>query len=151
MSEPLRRSVTVRCGVQHAFDVFTSQLDMWWPPSHKHDSTAELILEPREGGRFMERRGGDERVLGTVLVWEPPAKLSYTWFPGALQGPTQVDVLFRADGDKTTVQVVHYEGQSQLGEQWQERVQLFARAWATVLPAFEEYANAASAVATESS
>lgn len=142
MNEPLRKSVTVRCSPQHAFEVFTARLDSWWPPSHKRDANSQLTLEPRIGGRFVERApAGEEHVLGEVLCWEPPERVVYTWFPGALEGPTRVEVQFSAEGPQTRVDVTHHEGDSELGEQWHERVQLFARAWAHVLPAFQQQAE----------
>ncbi len=33
--EPIRRSVTVDCSPEHAFRVFTKELDTWWP-LHTH-------------------------------------------------------------------------------------------------------------------
>lgn len=137
MSEPLRRTVRVRCPLAHAFDVFTSRLDLWWPPKHRRFAASRLFLEAREGGRFFERSASGEEVrLGEVLRCEPPHRITYSWYPGAVQGPTEVDVRFTEDGEHTVVEVIHSEGQSALGEAWPQRVELFGRAWAHVLPAF---------------
>lgn len=142
MSEPLVRTVRVACPVEHAFEVFTSRLDMWWPRSHRRFERSRLQLEVWKGGRFFECSDtGDEVELGQVLRCEPPHRITYTWHPGAIMGPTEVDVRFVAEGEHTLVEVVHGEGASALGEAWPERAQRFARAWSEVLPAFVECAG----------
>ncbi len=139
MSTPLERSVTVACDVEHAFETFTARLDLWWPPGHKGPG-AKLSMEPRVGGRFVAKGpDGEEKLFGEVLRWEPPHRLTYTWFPGALSGPTEVDVRFVADGDNTLVRIVHAEGDAAMGDRWPERVALFERGWSAVLSAFTDY------------
>jgi hypothetical protein len=69
-------------------------------------------------------------------LWEPPHRLSYSWFPGAIAGPTRVDISFVDDGRETVVEIVHSEGASALGVAWPERVRLFERGWTHVLAAF---------------
>lgn len=142
MSEPLRRTVRVRVPVAHAFDTFTSRLDLWWPPGHRRFKASRLFLEARVGGRFFERSDtGEEARLGEVLHCEPPHRITYTWFPGALTAPTEVDVRFTEHGEHTVVEVTHAEGRSGLGEAWPQRVELFGRAWAHVLPAFARFVD----------
>lgn len=142
MSEPLRRTVRVRCPVSHAFEVFTARLDLWWPPGHRRFGTSQLFLEARVGGRFFERSAtGEEARLGEVIRCEPPHRITYTWYPGAISGPTEVDVRFTDEGAHTVVEVTHSEGQSQLGDAWPQRVTLFGRAWGHVLPAFVDFLN----------
>jgi uncharacterized protein YndB with AHSA1/START domain len=137
MSEPLQRTVRVRCPLAHAFDVFTARLDLWWPQKHRRFGASQLFLEARVGGRFFERSDtGEEARLGEVVRCEPPHRITYTWYPGAVSGPTEVDVRFTGEGEHTVVEVLHSEGQSGLGDAWPQRVELFGRAWAHVLPAF---------------
>ncbi|MEQ8277944.1 MAG: SRPBCC domain-containing protein [Deltaproteobacteria bacterium] len=139
MNAPLRRSVTVACDVEHAFETFTARIDLWWPPSHKAEG-AHLVMEPGVGGRFVAKRGdGGEKLFGEIVRWEPPHRLTYTWYPGALTEPTEVDVQFLADGDATVVEIVHAEAAAAMGDQWPERVALFERGWGLVLPAFADY------------
>ncbi len=145
MSEPVVRKIRVRCPLGHAFDVFTARLDLWWPKSHRRFERSALHLEAALGGRFYERAdSGEEVELGQVVRCEPPHRITYTWRPGAVKGPTEVDVRFAADGENTWVEVVHAEGQSDLGALWNERCSLFERAWDQVLPAFVEFAVRAS-------
>ena len=140
MAEPLERTLRVECPVDHAFVVFTEHVDSWWPRSHRRFDESRLILEPEVGGRFVEvAKDGREARLGEVLLYERPHRIRYTWFPGAINHPTQVDVSFTQDGAETVVRVVHSEGESALGEAWPERVQLFVRGWTHVLAAFESH------------
>ncbi|WP_428262543.1 SRPBCC domain-containing protein [Haliangium sp.] len=142
MNEPVRREVRVRCSLEHAFDVFTTRLDLWWPKGHRRFDRSRLILEPEQGGRFFERAdSGEEAVLGEVLRCQPPHGITYTWYPGAGVGPTQVEVSFRDEGEHTLVEVVHSEGDSALAEAWPARATLFVRAWSHVLPAFAAFAE----------
>jgi uncharacterized protein YndB with AHSA1/START domain len=143
MGEPLRRTIEVRCSLERAFAVFTGELDVWWPAGHRRNPGSRLFIEPRAGGRFVERTAaGDEIVLGEVVAWEPPRRLVYTWYPGADDRPTTVEVRFTAAAGVTRVEVIHAEGDSGLGDRWPERVGRFERAWSVVLPAFAALADA---------
>ena len=140
MSRSIRHEVRVRCSVMHAFETFTSRVDLWWPPSHRRFDVSELRIEPGVGGRFVERAAtGEEHALGEVLRWEPPDRLTYAWRPASVGGPTHVDVRFVEDGDETLVEVTHLEGETTA---WDEKVALFQRAWGAVLPAFARAASA---------
>lgn len=140
MSRPITKEIRVRCSVSHAFSTFTQSIDSWWPASHRRESNSALEMEGRVGGRFVERlAGGKERRLGEVLQWEPPHRLKYSWYLGAITGPTEVTIEFLADGDHTIVHVRHAEGGAAMGDQWEPRAQGFTRAWSEVLPAFQRW------------
>ena len=50
---PVRKSITVATSVEHAFRVFTEDLDSWWPRTH-HIGKAPMkkaLIERRSGGR----------------------------------------------------------------------------------------------------
>ena len=145
MSEPIRRAINVRCPVAHAFAVFTERLDLWWPPSHRRSPAGTLSMEGRVGGRFVERtESGEEHLLGEVMHWEPPHRLAYTWYPGAIERPTLVQIRFVEHDGHTRVEVEHAEGDAALGEQWPVRAQKFNDAWSEVLPALATAANESS-------
>jgi hypothetical protein len=42
----------VDCGVGHAFEVWTSKIDAWWPANHTYsgESDARVFLERHIGG-----------------------------------------------------------------------------------------------------
>ena len=59
---PLRRSIRVRCSVEHAFEVWTKGISAWWPlrgHSVSGEKAEAVLLEAREGGRVYgaPRRG----------------------------------------------------------------------------------------------
>lgn len=136
MNTPVCHTIRVRCPLDHAFRTFTDRIDLWWPPGHRKLAGSRITLEA--GGRFLERGAdGTENLLGDVVRWEPPHRLTYTWRPGAPAGfATEVDVQFTAEGDQTRVDVVHREGESGLGEVWPTRARLFDASWTTVLAAY---------------
>ena len=98
MSEPLRITFDVACSVEHAFAVWTSGIDAWWP--RDHTVTAEpglvVVLQGGVGGRIYERTAdGAEHDWGEVTAWDPPMLLGYQWHLG--QDPadaTEVEVRF---------------------------------------------------------
>lgn len=140
--EPVIHAIEVRCPVAHAFDVFTTRVDLWWPPGHRHLDGARLTMEPRVGGRFFEAgNDGSERDLGTIVQWDPPHRLRYTWHPGAIREPTTVDVSFVPRGEGTYVQITHSEGDAAMGEQWAPRAKGFDRAWTDLLPHYIRHAQ----------
>lgn len=65
-----------------AFEVFTEEYDQWWGngPIDSYESwrLVERRIEPGVGGRVVEDYGDAERVLGTISVWEPAARLAWT-------------------------------------------------------------------------
>lgn len=135
---PVHKTIEVRCSVEHAFRVFTERIDLWWPPGHRWGPASILFLEAGEGGRFGERLpDGEERVLGAVLAWEPPRRLVYSWWPGAIEAPTRVEVRFSAGEASTRVEVRHTIGESGLGDAWPGRAAIFTSAWDEVMAAFE--------------
>ncbi|HEX2724948.1 MAG TPA: SRPBCC family protein [Beijerinckiaceae bacterium] len=112
---PVRKSIFVRAQQQRAFEVFTSGIGRWWPPSH-HIGKAEMqdaIIEPRAGGRWYERGvDGSECEWGRVLAWDPPQRVVLAWqltadwqFDPKLV--TEVEVRFTPEGEGTRVDLEH--------------------------------------------
>lgn len=112
---PVRKSIRVKAGREHAFKVFTQW--RWWPKGHSilksKSSQVSVTSEPRVGGRWFERGAdGSECDWGKVLVWEPPSRIVLTW---QLNGRfeidpnlhTEVEVNFIADGDHTRIELEH--------------------------------------------
>src|SRR5215467_14360949 len=79
---PLRMSFVVDCTPEHAFDTWTGRATAWWPPAHtvSHEPGAQIVFEPREGGRIFERTpGGREIEWGRIVEWSRPRRLRYLW------------------------------------------------------------------------
>lgn len=109
---PVRKSVVVKAGAQHAFHVFTDGVDSWWPRSHHIGASPmrRTIIESRAGGRcYSEQEDGTECDWGTVLVWEPPRRFVMAWqvtpqwgYEPELARSSEVEVLFTSQPDGTT-------------------------------------------------
>ena len=109
---PVVKVVRVRCTQPLAFARFTRDIHLWWP-LHSHSlfkgDAAHVAFEPRVGGRLVERNaGGDQRLWGSVTVWEPPSRVAFTWHVGRspAQGQT-VEVEFTPLGCETEVRLTH--------------------------------------------
>jgi uncharacterized protein YndB with AHSA1/START domain len=141
--EAVERSIVVPCGAARAFQVFTAQLDRWWPRSHSRsgDPLTSVMLEPWAGGRLYERTPeGIEHAWGQVIRWEPPAHLAYHWYLGSgSEQPSRVDVHFTDLGDgKTRVDVLH-RGPELLGALWARNSTIYDTSWGQLLPIYRAY------------
>ncbi|MDZ7679068.1 MAG: SRPBCC domain-containing protein [Acidimicrobiales bacterium] len=87
-----------------AFVAFTEEYDQWWGDGPiDADQSWRLVerrIEPGVGGRLVEDHGDEERVLGTITVWEPGARLAWT-----TRDDVTIEVTFapHADGTRVTV------------------------------------------------
>lgn len=141
----IRKSVAVGCSLEDAFRVFTEKIASWWPLATKsvgHDDAVTLVIEPRLGGRVYERvRAGREHDWGTVLAWDPPTRIAFSWHPGRDPDTGQeVEVRFAAEGAGTRVELEH-RGWERLVETAAEVPAHFISGWEEVL---ERYAEAAA-------
>ena len=113
----VRKSVTVAAPLATAFEVFTAQIESWWPMTSHHIGQAEcaaVVIEPHAGGRWFERGvDGSECDWGRVLLWDQPNRVTLVWqlsatfqFDATLH--TEVDVCFTAlDASTTRVDLEH--------------------------------------------
>jgi uncharacterized protein YndB with AHSA1/START domain len=84
--QAVRREIVVDVSPERAFELFTAEMTSWWPPAHHIGSApiAEIVIEPRTGGRWFTRhQDGTETSTGVVVAWEPPTRLVITWQIGA--------------------------------------------------------------------
>jgi uncharacterized protein YndB with AHSA1/START domain len=143
--ESIRRSVVVRATPEKAFEVFTAGITSWWPSRHHIGEApiAEVVIEPREGGRWYTRHeDGSETSTGFVRAWEPPHRLVLTWQisaewryePGLV---TSVEVRFTPEGDGTRVELAHRDLE-RFGPQAEHMRQVFSEpgAWTGTLEAY---------------
>lgn len=80
--EPVRKSIHVRANAEHAFRVFTSEMDSWWPRTHHIGSSPmkRVVMEGRRGGAsYTDQEDGTPCPWGTVLAWEPPHRFVMAW------------------------------------------------------------------------
>jgi hypothetical protein len=87
-----------------AFTIFTDEFDQWWGrgPIDAYNSwrLIERRIEAGVGGRLVEDYGDEERVLGTITIWEPGARLAWT-----TRNDVTIEVTFDAHASGTRVRV----------------------------------------------
>lgn len=141
----VEKSVTVAVSVERAFRVFTEEIASWWPlRTHAVDADRSdvVVMEGHVGGRLYERTPeGEEHLWGTVVSWEPPRQVVYSWHPGRGEETAQeVEITFSAEGDSTRVQVRHY-GWEKLGDRLEEVVASYDEGWDKVIGCYAEAAE----------
>lgn len=97
-----------------AFEAFTQEIAAWWQPSALFPVTprgdGKLAFEPRAGGRlYATIPGGKEFEIGRISVWEPGARLVFSWRQASFrpEQSTEVEVCFEAVGEETRVSIEH--------------------------------------------
>ena len=146
---PVRVSVTVRRPQAEVFRTFTHAMGSWWPlATHSiaadtfegKVSVLKLVFEGRVGGRIYERMSdGREGDWGMVLVWDPPARVIFSWKPTLKpDAPTEVEVRFVPEGSETRVELEH-RGWERLGDAGRELRRGYETGWPGVLARFAAY------------
>ena len=156
---PVVKRVVVTCSAEDAFRYFTADFQKWWP-AHTHSVIAmssegarrpsSCTLDPRIGGLIIEQGEHgehgetDERyVWGTVVSWDPPRKLAFTWHPGSEAHLAQtVEVTFASVAGGTEVVLTH-GGWERLAEQAAAAREGYDNGWEGVFRgAYREYVEA---------
>lgn len=120
----------------------------WWPLSRVHTGPdpVDCAIEPRVGGRVFERASdGRETLWGTVLAYDPPHRLAFSWIVQLSAEQAQlVDIRFTPAAGGTRVELIH-SGWEKLGEAAVSRRERYDRGWGTVFEQhFADYANTAT-------
>ena len=90
---PIVKRVTVRAAPARAFALFAGDFARWWPLSDGH-----------------------ETAWGTVLAYDPPHRLTFSWIVELPAGHEQlVEIRFTPEDRGTTVELT-YSGWEQLGD-----------------------------------
>ena len=79
---PVRKSITVKATVEHAFQVLTEGFDTWWPRADHigKQPMVKAVIETHAGGRCFGREAdGTEYDWGRVRTWEPPNRFVLAW------------------------------------------------------------------------
>jgi uncharacterized protein YndB with AHSA1/START domain len=143
---PVIKAVSVRVAPARAFEFFARDLARWWPLAQFHTGPdpVDCAIDPRVGGRVFERAAdGRETPWGTVLAYEPPDRLAFSWVIGLSAGEEQlIELRFTSEGSGTRVELTH-SGWEKLGARAAALRENYDRGWATLIErCFAEYANA---------
>jgi uncharacterized protein YndB with AHSA1/START domain len=124
------------------FELFTRQFGQWWPLHAPYsvfgEAAASCGMETKVGGELFEISAAGQRcVWGRLTLFDPPAKLQFTWFPGRTEDTRQiVDVTFTpVDDEHTRVDLEHSNWQT-LGDQAAVIRSGYERGWNAVLDHF---------------
>jgi uncharacterized protein YndB with AHSA1/START domain len=151
---PVRKSVRVNTSQAHAFEVFTSGLDRWWPRKGSIGSSPmkSTTFEPRLGGRWYQvGEDGSRADVGKVLLWEPPHRFVVSWDINSNWKPdtsisSEVEVRFVADGpDATRVELEHRKFEQMGAEPGEKMRKDVDGGWPGMLDLFKAEAEAKAA------
>ena len=142
---PVVKAVTVRAAPTRAFALFANELARWWPLAQFHTSPdpVDCTIEPRVGGRVFEKStDGRETAWGTVLAYDPPHRLAFSWIVGVTAEQEQlVEIRFTAEDRGTRVALTH-SGWEKLGDAAASLRDRYDRGWGTLIERhFVDYAN----------
>lgn len=154
MTEPVRKSVTVKADAERAFRVFTEGIDTWWPRSHHIGKSPmkKIIVEGRPGGRcYSEQEDGTECDWASVLVWDPPLRFVMAWqitpqwqYQPDVAKSSEVEVRFTQESAGTTrvdLEHRHFERHGEGGEIMRGKVDA-PGGWGELLELFRGRAEA---------
>lgn len=138
MTEPIEFEFRVDCSPTRAFEIWTLDTTMWWPPDHTVSAAHGVVVtfEPRVGGRIFERTPeGAEHDWGEILAWDPPRGLSYLWHLAFDRSDaTQVEITFSPDDEVDGCRVrIEHRGWERLGAVAAERRRRNEMGWAGLL------------------
>ncbi len=135
---PLNMSFEVACSAEHAFRVWTADIDRWWPRDHTVSGQAglKIVLESGAGGRIYERTSeGVEHEWGEVKIWNPPRQLVYLWYLRQDRADaTEVEINFVAQSNTATRLEIEHRGWERLGKTSDERRAQNRGGWESLMP-----------------
>src|SRR3954451_14930950 len=125
----VRNEVVVNAPVERAFAVFTEQMDRIKPREHNMLAVdiEATVFEPQVGGRIYDQGvDGSECEWGTVLVYEPPDRVVFSWnISPSWQGEpdrdkrSEVEVRFVAEDEHRTRVSLEHRHLDRHGDGWE--------------------------------
>ncbi|HEU0157580.1 MAG TPA: SRPBCC domain-containing protein [Stellaceae bacterium] len=146
---PVVKAVSVRAAPARAFELFARDFGRWWPVARFHTGPdpVDCTLEQHVGGRVFERAAdGTQTLWGTVVAYDPPHRLAFSWIVGGL-APDEaqlVEINFTPEGGGTRIELSH-SGWEKLGERGKSLRERYEGGWATLIErCYADYADAAA-------
>ena len=125
----VHKSIVVDASVERAFEVFTQQMDAWWPPDHHiiEAPLAHMVFEPHAGGRVYDvGTDGSECQWSRVLAYEPPHRFVMSWdinlqwkIETDHERTSEIEVTFTPEGDGRTRVDLEHRNLDRHGEGWE--------------------------------
>jgi hypothetical protein len=136
---PVEKSLELACSPEAAFTAFTRDISAWWPVATHSlgapDRVERVVFECRHGGGIYELwRDGTRHEWGSVVEWDPPRSVSFTWHVGRPAGHASIVTLSfaPAEGERTTVRLLHRDWEA-LGEGARDVRDSYDSGWDRVL------------------
>ncbi|HVY90933.1 MAG TPA: SRPBCC family protein [Hyphomonadaceae bacterium] len=149
---PVKKTITVEAAQAHAFEVFVSRIDLWWPKQHHigDSPVVEQVMEPRLGGRWYTRHeSGSESLTGHFTVWDPPKRIVFSWEINSqwkhednLALTSEVEVRFIAEGASRTRVELEHRNFERMGEEGRAMRDGVDNGWPGILDLFKAAAEA---------
>jgi uncharacterized protein YndB with AHSA1/START domain len=146
----VKKSVVVSASVEHAFEVFTSGFDSWWPRGHHIGKSpmTEAVIEGKRGGRcYSKQADGTECDWGQILEWDPPHRFVLAWqispewgYEPNLAKSSEVEITFTPEhggGTRVDLEHRHFERTGPGGDAMRQGVSA-PGGWGTLLDQFKE-------------
>jgi uncharacterized protein YndB with AHSA1/START domain len=128
-SPTVRESVLVGTTPEKAFRCFVNDMAAWWYPDHHvlEGTIVDVVVEPHAGGAIYDRNDeGSISQWGTVLAYEPPDRLVFSWHvsPRWTIDPdpakaSEVEVLFTPEGPGRTRVTLEHRHFERHGDGWE--------------------------------
>ena len=148
--QPIRKELILQVPQEMAFNVFTREIDLWWPKTHHIGSSPmkEAVLEPKPAGRWYSiHEDGSEANVGKVLAWDPFNRVVLAWqingnFKYDPELISEVEVCFIPEGPKTTrVTLEHRDLDKLMGGE--KVIQDMDKGWGYIMNLYKEVTYAA--------
>ena len=111
MNDPIKKSLTVPLAPDEAFDLFTNEIDTWWPKAKfsVKGAGSEVNFANHKGGQIIETTSdGEKEVWGTIIAYDPGTYLAFSWHPGRPESEaTTVTVTFKQTEAGTKCDLTH--------------------------------------------
>lgn len=135
---PVRREVIVGADPDLAFRVFTEQIASWWPIEGRSVHGTGSSVEFSDGKVIESHPGEPDSVWGSVISWEPPDMIEFSWHPGETEDRAgRVRVSFRSVGPARTLVCLEHSGWSVYADPEAARSE-YENGWPGVLAEFRE-------------
>jgi uncharacterized protein YndB with AHSA1/START domain len=144
---PIVRTIQVKPAPARAFELFATRMQSWWPKGIGKNPHADIVVEPRAGGRWFERDAdGAETNWGKVLAWEPPARLLLGWQINGRWGYdpdllTEVELTFTPAAGGGTLVTLEHRNLERFGAEAARITEQLGGGWPRRLAEFAEFAN----------